>query len=178
MLFAFTFAGNEARKKEKYMNMLAKNRNNDLMRFHQASQPFEELVKSVFNYFPGFRSELLFGSAIDSKLEIDAREDEVKLHLPAPGCKSGDFEIEAVGDFVTIKVCKRDEKSEHGHKEEKCTCHYICKERVFSEYEESIKVPVNVDGSKAVAKYEDGILTVTLPRLKPESKKIKQIVIN
>ena len=160
------------------MNMLAKNRNHDLMRFHHTSQPFEELVKSVFNCFPGFRSELLFGSAIDSKLEMELKEDEVKLHLPSPGCKAADFEIEAVGDFVTIKVCKRDEKSEHGHSEEKCSCHYICKERTFSEYEESIKIPVAVDGSRAQAKYEDGILTVTLPRLKPESKKIKQISID
>ena len=160
------------------MNMLAKNRNHDLMRFHHTSQPFEELVKSVFNCFPGFRSELLFGSAIDSKLEMELKDDEVKLHLPSPGCKAADFEIEAVGDFVTIKVCKRDEKSEHGHSEEKCNCHYICKERTFSEYEESIKIPVAVDGSRAQAKYEDGILTVTLPRLKPESKKIKQIAID
>lgn len=159
------------------MNMLARNRNHDLMRFHQTTQPFEELVKSVFGCFPGFRSEMLFGSAIDSKLEVEIKENEVKLQLPAPGCKSENFEIEAVGDFVTIKVSKRDEKSEHDHKEEKCGCHYICKERVFSEYEESIKVPVNIDGSKAEAQYKNGILTITIPRLKPESKKIRQISI-
>ena len=159
------------------MNMLARNRNHDLMRFHQTTQPFEELVKSVFGCFPGFRSEMLFGSAIDSKLEVEIKENEVKLQLPAPGCKSENFEIEAVGDFVTIKVSKRDEKSEHDHKEEKCGCHYICKERVFSEYEESIKVPVNIDGSKAEAQYKNGILTITIPRLKPEGKKIRQISI-
>ena len=160
------------------MNMLARNRNNDLMRFHQAAQPLEELVKSVFSYFPGFRSEMLFGSAIDSKLEVEVKKDEVKLHLPAPGCKPEDFAIEAVGDFVTIKVSKRDEKGEHGHAEEKCNCHYICKERIFSEYEESIKIPVNIDGSKAEAKYTNGVLTVTIPRLKMENKKIRQIEIN
>ena len=157
--------------------MLARNRNHDLMRFHQPGQPFEELVKSVFSCFPGFRSEMLFGSAIDSKLEVEVKDNEVKLHLPAPGCKAENFEIEAVGDFVTIKVSKRDEKSEHEHNDEKCSCHYICKERVFSEYEESIKIPVTIDGSKAEAKYSNGILTVTIPRLKPESKKIRQIVI-
>ena len=162
---------------ERKMNMLARNRNHDLMRFHQGSQPFEELVKSVFSHFPGFRSEMLFGSAIDSKLEVEVKDDEVKLHLPSPGCKADDFEIEAVGDFVTIKVKKRDEKSEHCHGDEKCSCHYICKERVFSEYEESIKLPVSVDGSKAQAKYTDGILTVAIPRLKPENRKVRQIEI-
>ena len=160
------------------MNMLARNRNSDLMRFHQTTQPFEELVKSVFSCFPGFRSEMLFGSAIDSKLKIEIMDDVVKLQLPAPGCKPENFEVEAVGDFVTIKVSKRDEKQEHDHKEEKCCCHYICKERVFSEYEESIKIPVNIDGSKAEAKYCCGILTVTIPRLKPENKKARQIEIN
>ena len=159
------------------MNMLAKNRNHDLMRFHHNDRNFEDLIKSVFSCFPGFRSELLFGSAIDSKLEIDVKDDEVKLHLPSPGCKSEDFEIEAVGDFVTIKVRKRDAKREHDHQDEECKCHYLCRERTFSEYEESVKLPVNIDGSKAKAKYSDGILCITIPRLKPDSCKIRQIEI-
>lgn len=159
------------------MNMLARHRNHDLMRFHQNDRTFEELVQTVFRNFPGFRSELVFGSAIDSKLEMDVQENEVKLHLPSPGCKPEDFEIEAVGDFVTIKVRKRDEKHEHGHKDEKCCCHYLCRERTFSEYEESMKVPVNIDGSRAQAKYADGILCISIPRIKSENGKTRQIEI-
>ena len=159
------------------MNMLARNRKCDLMGMNSTSQSFEELMKSFLKSFPGFRSELLFGSAIDSKLEVDIREQDVLLQLPCPGCKAEDFAIEAVGDFVTIKVEKRDEKSEHDHKEKECCCHYLCRERNFSEYEESIKLPVNIDGSKAAAKYEDGILKVTVPRLIAEQKKVRQIKI-
>ena len=161
------------------MNMLARNRKCDLMGTNQMSQSFEELMKSFLKSFPGFRSELLFGSAIDSKLEVDIRDKEVCIQLPCPGCKAKDFEIEAVGDFVTVKVNKRDEKSEHGHKEpeKECCCHYLCHERSFSEYEESVKLPVNIDGSKAAAKYEDGILTVTVPRLAAEQGKVRQIKI-
>ena len=160
------------------MNMLAGRPNHDLMRFHHSVQPFEELVKSVFHRFPGFRNELLFGTEINSEIEVDVKDDEVTLLLPAPGCKPTDFAVEAVGDFVTIKVGKRDEKCCHCGKDEKCSCRCISKERVFSEYEESIKVPVAVDGSKAQAKYIDGVLSVTLPRLKMESKKVRQIEIN
>ena len=160
------------------MNMLSRHQNHDIVGMHRNPQNFEDFVRSVFNYFPGFRSELLFGSAIDSKLEVKVKDDEVKLHLPCPGCKPGDFEIEAVGDFVTVKVKCRDEKSEHEHGEEKCNCHYICRERVFTEYEESVKLPVSVDGSGAVASYKDGILTVVIPRLKAETKKAKQIKID
>ncbi len=162
------------------MNMLARNRKYDLMGTNQMSQSFEEMMKSFLKSFPGFRSELLFGSAIDSKLEVDIRETDVCIQLPCPGCKAGDFEIEAVGDFVTVKVKKRDEKSEHGHmeQEKECCCHYLCRERSFNEYEESIKLPVNIDGSKASAKYEDGILSVTIPRLAAEQGKVRKIKIN
>lgn len=161
------------------MNMLARHRKCDLAGTNQMSQPFEEMMKSFLKSFPGFRSELLFGSAIDSKLEVDIRENEVSLQLPCPGCKTDDFEIEAVGDFVTIKVKKRDKKSEHDHNNQakECCCHYLCQERSFSEYEESIKLPVNIDGSQAAARYVDGILTVTIPRLAAEQGKVRQIKI-
>ena len=157
------------------MNMLARNRKSDLMGMNPTSQSFEELMKSFLKSFPGFRSEVVFGSAIDSKLEVDIREKDVLLQLPCPGCKAEDFEVEAVGDFVTIKVKKRDEKSEHDHNGKECCCHYLCRERNFSEYEESIKLPVSIDGSSAAARYEDGILKVTVPRLEAEKAKVHQI---
>ena len=161
------------------MNMLVRNRRRDVGN-ELLNQQWEDLVRSVFNYFPGFRSELVFGNAIDTKLDYEVMDNEVKLKLPCPGCQAKDFDVEVVGDFVTIRVSRREMAQEHGHPDSdcECKCRYICRERSFEEYEESVKLPVMVKGSEAKAKYEDGILTVTIPRLGEAKALPHQVKVN
>ena len=45
----------------------------------------------------------------------------------------------------------------------------------FGDFE--IAVPVNIDGSRAQAKYADGILCISIPRIKSENGKTRQIEI-
>jgi len=49
-------------------------------------------------------------------------------------------------------------------------------ERFFGRFQRSITLPASVDGSKVNASYQEGILTITLP--KAEEAKPKQITIN
>ncbi len=49
-------------------------------------------------------------------------------------------------------------------------------ERFFGKFERTITLPLQVDGTRVQAAYEDGILTVTLP--KAEAAKPRQIEIS
>ena len=123
----------------------------------------------------------MFGNAIDAKLDFEVADDQVVVKLPYPGCRAADFSVEVVGDFLTVKVARREAADEHGHpdcQDGKCDCRYICRERSFEEYEESVKLPVMVRGAEAKAKYEDGILTITIPRIgekQPVTHQVKVI---
>ena len=91
-------------------------------------------------------------------MNVNVGEHEVTVSLPCAGYKPGDFEVEVVGDCLTVTA-----------KKEECGCDsgdgkFIRRERSCGEFSESITLPVQVLGNGATAAYRDGILTVTLPR--------------
>lgn len=149
------------------MNMLARNRNRRGFNFELEAPPLEELMKSVFNYFPGFRSDLVFGSPIDSKLEVSVEENSVEVKLPCPGRCKDDIELEVVGDFLTVRVVQCQKHCQNDQEKKR----YIIRERSFEEYEESIKLPVPVKGAETKAAYNEGVLHISIPRLMEEKEK-------
>ena len=148
------------------MNMLARHRTPGRFDLELVPQPLEELVKSVFNYFPGFRSDLLFGGPVNSRMEIDVTDKTVEVKFPCPGRCKDDFELEIVGDFLTVKAVKC---CHHDNQED--SRHYIIKERSCETYEESVKLPVPVKGADTKAKYTHGVLEISIPRLVEEQSK-------
>ena len=97
-------------------------------------------------------------------MDVNVGEHEVTVSLPCAGYKPGDFEVEVVGDCLTVSA-----------KKEECGCdsgdgRFIRRERTCGEFSESITLPVQVLGHKASAAYRDGVLTVTLPREQTERK--------
>ncbi len=90
--------------------------------------------------------------------DISETDTEFVIVTDLPGFKKEDIILEADGDILTIKATR---KSEHEEKDEKNKL--IRSERSFGTYERKFDVS-NVDVSNLKAKYEDGVLTVTLPK--------------
>ena len=155
------------------MNMLARHRNARGMNLELSTQPLEELMRSVFNYFPGFRSDLVFGSSFDSKLELEVTDKSVEVKFPCPGRCKEDFEVEVTGDLLTVKVIKCGKHDQNCDKK-----HFVIRERSCEAYEESIKLPVQVKGAETKAKYIHGVLELSIPRLEEESAKSHIVKIN
>ena len=86
-------------------------------------------------------------------------------------CKD-DFELEVVGDFLTVKAVKCC-KTENEEKK-----HYVVRERVCETYEESVKLPVQVKGAETKAKYINGVLEISIPRIEEENPKTHVVTIN
>jgi HSP20 family protein len=84
-------------------------------------------------------------------------KDNVIVKMSAPGVKSEDIDISVVGDTLTIKG---ETKSEE-HFEE---ASYIRKERRFGSFQRTLSLPTNVASDKAKAEFENGVLTLTLPK--------------
>ena len=155
------------------MSMLTRSRNYRSLNSDYSSLPLEELVRSVFNYFPGFRSDLVFGGHVDSKLEVEVNDKTVEVKFPCPGRCKDDFELEVVGDFLTVKAVKCCKNAEEDEKK-----HYIVRERVCESYEESVKLPVPVRGAETKAKYVHGVLVISIPRIEEEKTSTHVVKIN
>ena len=96
-------------------------------------------------------------------------EEAVVVKTAVPGADPEDIDISITGDSLTIKgEFKADQEIE----EADC----ICRERAYGAFSRSLTIPVSVEASEAEAEFEDGILTLTLPKaeeLKPKAIKVK-----
>jgi|SRR3954449_5186153 HSP20 family protein len=103
------------------------------------------------------------------QIKIDVTEDDAASHVHAeiPGAKKEDIKVQIDGNRVTISAETKEEK------EEKEGERVIYRERRVGASYRTFTLASEVDEAKAEAKYENGILELTLP--KKEGKTAKRI---
>jgi Molecular chaperone (small heat shock protein) len=96
-------------------------------------------------------------------------DDEVVVKAALPGIKPDEVQINVTGEMLTIK-------GETSQKEEVKEKAYHLREQRWGAFERSVALPVAVVADKAKAEFENGILTITLPKaeeVKPKTITIK-----
>lgn len=107
------------------------------------------------------------GSMFQPRVDIVENENAYELHLAAPGMNKEDFQIEAKDNFLTVSG----ERKFESEKKEK-NWHSI--ETQFGSFSRSFTLPENADASKITARYNNGILEVSIP--KDEKKALKTTI--
>ena len=136
----------------------------------QALAKVADRMPSVFDDFfkpwnEWFDNGGLRGRAMNvPAVNITEHKDEYQVSLAAPGLKKEDFKIDVNGNMLTISSEKEDSKEE---KDERFTR----KEYSYSSFSRSFTLPEEINKEKIEAKYEDGVLKLSLPR-KEEAKKL------
>lgn len=102
-------------------------------------------------------------------LNVWGNEERVVITAELPGIEPADLDINVVNDQLTIKGERKEDKPA-----EDAVCHR--NERESGKFVRTVRLPYAVDNDKVNAKYEQGVLTVTLPR--HEDTKPKRIEIN
>jgi HSP20 family protein len=74
-----------------------------------------------------------------------------------PGVKADDIKISVTGDVLTIR-------GEVKHEEEVKNAAYHLRERSYGSFSRSIPLPTSVVADRAHAEFEDGVLTLRLPK--------------
>ena len=129
--------------------------------------------------FMGFRRELdrlvddMFGGravgrwpgaqAVDLRLDVSETDKEVKVTAELPGVEEKDVEVTLNDDILTIKGEK---KVEEERKDD--NVHMV--ERSYGSFARSLRLPFSVDQDKVEARFNKGVLTVTLPK-PPEAQR-------
>jgi HSP20 family protein len=96
-------------------------------------------------------------------------DDEVVVRAALPGFKADEVQINVTGDVLTLR-------GELKHQEEKKERAWHIREHRWGTFERSIALPTQVTADKAVADFENGILTITLPKaeeVKPKTISVK-----
>ena len=116
-----------------------------------------------FRDFPlGYSIKPLHGDPLLSpdKIKIDVKNNEKSftVHAEMPGLNKEDIPVTIDGNVVTIQaeVKQQDADTEDGK--------LVHSERYYGSIQRSFALPAAVSESRAKAKYDNGILTLNLPK--------------
>lgn len=107
------------------------------------------------------------GSKFVPKVDISENETSFELHVAAPGLSKEDFKIELNDGQLTVS-------GERKFTAEKKDKKFHSVETQYGSFVRSFSLPDNVDVQKINAKYNNGILELTIP--KDEKKALKQTI--
>jgi len=107
------------------------------------------------------------GSAFLPKVDVIENETAYELHVAAPGLSKEDFNIELNDNYLTVS-------GERKFSNEKNEKNYHSIETQYGSFSRSFALPENVDTTKISAKYNNGILELSIP--KDEKKALKTTI--
>jgi HSP20 family protein len=136
--------------------------------------PFSDLRTTMDRLFDeGFsRPWRLLPQDTDLSFPVEVSESENSVHVKAslPGVKPEDVDITVANDVLTIKAEHKEETEEKDAK-----TNVYRHEIRYGSFHRSFALPVSVDADRAEARYENGVVSLTLP--KAEALRPKQIKI-
>ena len=129
---------------------------------------FDDFFADPFGMMPtGRGSDPLYGKHAQNLMKTDVREKDnaYELDVDLPGFKKEDVNVELKNGYLTIAASKsldKDEKDQKGR--------YIRQERYAGAMSRSFYVGEDVQPSEISAKFENGILQLSVP--KAEQKRL------
>jgi len=101
-------------------------------------------------------------------IDMYQTDGEIVVKASLPGVKADDVQINVSGEVLTIK-------GESKQMEEKNEKSWHMREQRWGSFERSVALPTEVVSDKAKAEFENGILTITLPKAEEVKPKIINI---
>ncbi len=139
-----------------------------MTRFDWTLDPFHELhrlQRDMNRLFAGFTTPAEQFPA----LNLWSSPEEVVLTAEIPGVDPKDVDVSVVGNVVTLEGERKEDASIPADSLHR-------RERENGKFMRSVRLPYEVEAERVQARYENGILRVTLPR--KESTKPRRIAIH
>mgnify|MGYP001809897688 FL=1 len=115
-----------------------------------------------------FNDDFFYPRTLGSHLDVYQENDNYVVEADLPGFKKEEIELQYENDLLTIRAQHKEESNEENKK-------YVYRSRSMASYVKQIRF-TNIDPSKIDAKFDDGVLKVTLPsrdHILEETKRIE-----
>ncbi len=132
---------------------------------HQFNKLTDNLRSSISNELNNFND---FGFRTD----IKELPDNYLLQAELPGVSKEDIDLKINNDYLTISAVHQDVIKKETKKE-----NYIIKERRTGRFQRNFHLQ-NIKRDQISAKYDNGLLEITLPKNKPDIPQSQEIPIN
>ena len=126
-----------------------------------------EMNRAFDDFFRGdlVSSETFFNQSWSPAVDISESKDSYVIHAELPGVKKDEVKITMQDNIVTIRGEK---KAENEKKEE----NYHRVERTYGMFERSFTLPGPVKNENIEAKFDDGVLSIVLPKTEEAREKV------
>ncbi len=132
--------------------------------------PMRELQREIDRVF----SEFFKGSRVESAfypvVDVYETKDSIVVEVETPGMTKDDIKITIEDNVLKIQGEKKLER------EEKDRNYYVV-ERSYGTFERAFRLPDYVDTENIKAKFENGVLTIVIPKKEEEKKKVIDVEI-
>ena len=127
----------------------------------------------VFDVFEDFFKPMFYDEQLDSmRTDIKETDDDYKLSIEMPGFKKDEIKVSLDNGYLTVSAEKAEKEEEGKEKSAK----YLRREcRVSCQRSYYVGDDVQVDSVKA--KYDNGMLELTVPKAAPKKIDTKSIAI-
>jgi HSP20 family protein len=126
------------------------------------------LFDDVFSRFDSTMPSFFDRSTTWPRVEVVETDKDVRIAAELSGMDEKDVEVSVSDNVLTIEGEKKahiDDKERH------------FRERYYGRFERVIPLPFEVEDERAEASFENGVLTVTLPKPPRAAAKMKRIAI-
>lgn len=134
----------------------------NVTRFDEA---FDDLLRGFFVRPVSFEGQAAQAQVAQFRVDVTETENAYTVHAEIPGVKKDDINISIDGDQVAISAeVKAEKDAKDGER-------VLRSERYYGKVYRAFQLGQPVDEDAAVAKYNDGILELTLPKKAAASAK-------
>ena len=111
------------------------------------------------------------GIVADMRTDIKETEDSYELIMNLAGVKKEDIEATISDGYLTINVSHTEDKEDKAEK-------YLRKERYVGSMSRNFYVGDEVKETDISAKFDNGVLTLKIPKIKPTKPEVEKKTIN
>jgi HSP20 family protein len=135
----------------------------------EMSRVFDDFFSGVgLPSFAGSEPATTVAAILTPRMDVSETDDAVQLAVELPGLDEDDVEVTLDGDVLTIrgeKVTERDEDERDYH----------IIERTEGTFLRTLRLPFEADPEQVQAAFQDGVLTIAIPKPKEAQQKSRRI---
>ncbi len=131
-----------------------------------------EMERLFDNFSPDWPAPLAGGFA-SPKVDVAESEKGLEISAELPGIDQKNISLDLADGILTLKAEHEERKEEKDEKK-----HYHLIERSHGSFMRRFAIPFEPDADSVQARFDKGVLQITVPRSKAAEKQAKKIAIN
>ena len=107
------------------------------------------------------------GVMLQPDIDVSESEQEIKVCADLPGVSENDIHVELNDDVLSIRAERQQERKQENE-------NYHVVERSYGTFQRSLRLPQSIDSEGVAANFENGVLTITVPK-SPSSERSRKV---